>query len=81
MNFTMPDGSTIWFKCIGSVQVDGDKVDIKGTGVGISGTGRLAGAKADVSWTGQRMQVTPTTGAELYADMTITVKTPSVAGK
>jgi hypothetical protein len=61
MNFTMPDGSTIWFKCSGSVQVNGDKVDIKGTGVAISGTGRLAGTKADLSWTGQRMQVTPTT--------------------
>lgn len=75
-NITAPDGSQIWTKSTGgSATVVGNKTEFKGgTSVILGGTGKLAGAKGDATWSGERLQAQLATGAELYLDMVINIK-------
>jgi hypothetical protein len=72
-NLTFGDGSVLWYKATATTAVEGARASIKGTGIVTGGTGRYAGAKGEVSFTGARIlgSVGP---AELYYDIVINVR-------
>lgn len=72
-NLTFNDGSALWFKDTGTVTNDGTKALLHGTGTVTGGTGRYAGAKGDVTFTGARVGP-PAGGTDVYLDWVINVK-------
>jgi hypothetical protein len=70
------DGSVLFLKGDGNAIVEGQQAAFKGTETILGGKGRYAGAKGGGSAVGHRVtSPTPTAGAELYADMTLNIKT------
>jgi hypothetical protein len=72
-NLTFNDGSAIWFRTSGTVAADGPNALVKGAGTITSGTGRYAGAKGDVTFSGARIGPAGV-GANFYFDYVINVK-------
>jgi hypothetical protein len=68
------DGSELWLRNDVQSTMKGDRAELRGRVRIIGGKGRFAGATGDGELTGFRMQVTPTSGAEVYNEITLNLQ-------
>jgi hypothetical protein len=69
---TLSDGSVVYLKYTGTVQVTGSNTLRKGTFTVTGGTGRYAGAKGEGTWEGNGASICP--DATSYVDCVVTIK-------
>jgi hypothetical protein len=74
-NIGTADGSQVRIHATTSVTTTGNKSEFKGSGTIIGGTGKFAGAKGDISYTGERFSPIPAAGSEAYVDIMLNIKT------
>jgi hypothetical protein len=68
------DGSVLWVRNDVESTMKGDRAELRGPVTILGGKGRFAGATGTGSLTGYRMQVTPSSGAEVYNEITLNLK-------
>ncbi len=77
-NLTLNDGSVLWFRGSGATTPKSgnglQNNDIKGTGTILSGTGKYAGAKGDVTFSGGRVGAFGAPSVDIYLDYVMSLK-------